>query len=97
MSSRLKKSDASEVLILRTRRFRKSDAVIRFLENENIPHRVLPLEEDSRAQELSRQWNLKSSAGIIIADQPVLSTDLLENGQIKNRKQTIKNVFEYAE
>lgn len=92
MSSRFKKPDASEVLILRTRRCRKSDAVIRFLEKENIPHRVLPLEEDSQAQELARQWNLKSSPGIIVGNRQIFAADILENCRIKNREQT-KQMF----
>lgn len=92
MSSRFKKPDASEVLILRTRRCRKSDAVIRFLEKENIPHRVLPLEEDFQAQELARQWNIKSSPGILVGNQTINVTEILKNCQIQNPEKT-KQMF----
>ncbi len=92
MTEHSRMQNEAKVLILRTQRCRKSDAVIRFLENENIPFRVLHLETEPQAQELARQWNLKSSPGIIVGNRQIFAADILENCRIKNREQT-KQMF----
>lgn len=77
-----------EIIILRTRRCRKSDLIIKFLETEQIPHVVKPLETDVEAQRIAKELNILSSPGIIVNGQVVNPYQLLENCQIKDREKT---------
>ena len=85
-----------EIIILRTRRCRKSDLIIQFLETEQVPHVVKSLETDAEAQRLARELNILSSPGIIVNGQVVNPYQMIENCQIKDRekaKELLKNLM----
>lgn len=46
-----------KILILRTRRCRKSDVIIRFLNEYNIPHIIKYVEDDEEAQNYLESLN----------------------------------------
>jgi len=77
-----------QIIIVRNRRCRKSDVVVRFLEQENIPHRVLFLGEDAEADRLAKQYHLKASPGIIINGQTVNPYHLIDKCRVKYPEQT---------
>ena len=77
-----------KILILRTRKCRKSDVIIRFLNEYNIPHIIKYVEDDKEAQELFKKFNLKASPGIIINNHIVNPYNLIENCRVKAPKQT---------
>ena len=90
----------SSILILRTRYCRKSNLIIRFLENYNIPHEVKSLETDPDAQKIAARLNILSSPGIVVNGQAVNPYELIENCQIKNpaeTKQLLQNLLEEDE
>ncbi len=80
------------VLIVRNRRCRKSDVVVRFLEQEGIPHRVLYLGEDTEADALAQQYNLKASPGIIVNGESVNPYHLVEKCRIKDPENAKKRL-----
>ena len=87
--------DSNFVLVLRTRKCRKSDVFLRFLQESNLPFEVKYLETDNEAQALARQFRIKSSPGIIINGR-LFSTpyQLIENCRVKEPykvKQAILN------
>ena len=77
-----------QIIIVRNRRCRKSDVVVRFLEQEHIPHRVLYLGEEAEADELAEQYHLKASPGIIINGQSVNPYHLVEKCRVKHPRDT---------
>jgi glutaredoxin len=79
---------ADQITIVRNRRCRKSDVVVRFLEQEQIPHRVLYLGEQEEADRLAEQYHLKASPGIIINGQTVNPYHLVEKCHVKHPRQT---------
>ncbi len=78
----------NKILILRTRRCRKSDVVTRFLSEHNIPHDIKYVEEDREAQELFKKFGLKASPGIIINGQTVNPYNLVERCKVKAPAET---------
>ncbi len=80
------------VLIVRNRRCRKSDVVVRFLEQEGIPHRVLYLGENAEADALAQQYNLKASPGIIVNGESVNPYHLVEKCRIKDTENAKKRL-----
>ncbi len=81
-----KKSNSSQIIILRTRNCRKSNLIIKFLEDEQVPHVVKSLETDAEAQWLAKELNIFSSPGIIVNGQAINPYQLIENCQIKDRE-----------
>ena len=77
-----------KVLILRTLRCRKSDVMIRFLEENKIPHIVKYVEEDKEAGELFKKHKLKASPGIIVSGHLFNPYKLIENCKVKNPHET---------
>lgn len=77
-----------KILILRTRRCRKSDVIIRFLNEYNIPHIIKYVEDNEEAQKLFRKFKLKASPGIIINGNTVNPYGLIENCQVKAPQKT---------
>ena len=90
--------NSNKVLILRTKRCRKSDVVIRFLEEENIPFEVKYLETDPEAQRLAKEFGIQSSPGIIVNGQLLFNPyQLIEKCRIKEpdkAKQRIQELLE---
>ncbi len=78
----------NKVLILRTKRCRKSDVVVRFLKENNIPHIIKYVEDDEEAQRLYKKYNLKASPGIIINGELFNPYSLVENCKVKNPEAT---------
>ncbi|NOZ62316.1 MAG: glutaredoxin [Calditrichaeota bacterium] len=83
-NAEMAKKSNKPILILRTRNCRKSNLVIRFLQNNNIPHEVKSLETDPEAQQIAKKLNILSSPGIVVNGQVVNPYELIENCQIKN-------------
>lgn len=88
------KTSNPKVLVLRTRSCRKSDIIIRFLEQENIPHEVKYLEDDPEAQALAKKYKIKASPGIIVNKQLLNPYQLLEKCRIKHPQQTRTLIFD---
>ena len=85
-----------EIIILRTRRCRKSNLIIKFLQAENIPFVVKSLETDAEAQRLAKELNILSSPGIIVNGRVVNPYQMIENCQIKDRvkaRQLLENLL----
>ncbi len=80
------------VTVVRNRRCRKSDVVVRFLEQEHIPYRVLYLGEDPEADQLASTYRLKASPGIIINGESINPYHLVEKCRIKH-PETVKRRF----
>ena len=80
----LKEFFVSEILILRTERCRKSDVIIRFLEKQNIPHKIKYLEKDADAQRLAKRYRILSSPGILAGGRLFNPYEWIENCQVKN-------------
>jgi len=78
------------ILILRTRKCRKSDVIINFLKNENIPHTVRYLDNDAEARQLAEKHNILASPGIIVNNQSVNPYHLVERCQVKEPEKTKK-------
>lgn len=79
------KMENKAIIILRTRRCRRSDLVIKFLQAEQIPFMVKSLEDDPEAQRLAQKFDIRSSPGIIVNGQVVNPYQMIENCQIKDR------------
>ncbi len=73
----------SEILILRTERCRKSDVMIRFLKEHNLPHKVKYLEKDPEARELAQKYRILSSPGILAGQTLFNPYEWIENCQVK--------------
>ncbi len=88
------------VIVLRTRRCRKSDVVLRFLNEHHIPHTVKYLETDKEAQQLAEKYNIMSSPGIIISGKTFNAYELVEHCQVKdpeNTREKFINLLKEAE
>ncbi|OPX32875.1 hypothetical protein B1H10_06840 [candidate division KSB1 bacterium 4484_188] len=92
MSENKSSQDGKKVLILRSNKCRKSDAIVNFLEREQIPHRVKILDKDPEAQNLAQEFHIQASPGIIINNQSVNPYNLVERCQVKDRENT-KRLF----
>ncbi len=82
-----------KILIIRTQQCRKSDVIIRFLKENNVPHEIKYVETDPEAQRLFKAFNLKASPGIIINNQSVNPYGLVERCKVKEPEKT-KKLFE---
>ncbi len=86
------KEKNGQVLVLRTRRCRKSDVVLRFLRENNIPHQVRYLETDEEARRLAEKHGIMSSPGILINGKTFNAYELVEHCQVKDPEKT-RNTF----
>jgi arsenate reductase-like glutaredoxin family protein len=81
------------VTIIRNRKCRKSDIVVRFLEKEKIPFKAFYLGEDKIADELAKKYSILSSPGIIIGKKTINPYDLLAHCKVKDPDLTKKLVL----
>ncbi len=80
------------ISIIRNRKCRKSDIVVRFLEKEEIPFKAFYLGEDKIADELARKHGILSSPGIIIGKKTINPYDLIAQCKIKS-PDSVKRLF----
>ena len=80
-----KNDSNNQIIILRTRKCRKSN-LIKFLEDEQVPHVVKSLKTGAEAQRLAKKLNILSSPGIVVNGQAINPYQLIENCQIKDRE-----------
>lgn len=78
----------SDIQILRTTKCRKSDVIINFLKNENIPHTVLYLDRNEEAAQLAKKHNILASPGILVNGQSLNPYHLIERCQVKDPEKT---------
>lgn len=81
------------ILILRTYKCRKSDIIINFLKEENIPHIVRYLDRDEEAQRIAKKFKIMASPGIIVNNQSVNPYHLVEKCRVKEPEKT-KRMFQ---
>ncbi len=81
------------IKIVRTRKCRKSDVIIKFLIENNIPHEIKFVESDPEAQEIYKTFNIKASPGIIVNDVSVNPYGLVEKCKIKDSGK-VRRMFE---
>ncbi len=79
---------ANKVTIVRNRKCRKSDVIVRFLEEDKIPFEVHYLGEEKIANELARKYGILASPGIIIGKKTVNPYELIEYCRVKNPEAT---------
>lgn len=72
------------VTIIRNRKCRKSDIVVRFLEKEKIPFKTIYLGEDKVADALAQKYSILSSPGIIIGKKTINPYDLIAYCKVKD-------------
>ena len=89
----MRKIPARTVTIIRNRKCRKSDIVVRFLEKEKIPFKAFYLGEDRIADELARKYSILSSPGIIIGKKTINPYDLIAQCKVKDPA-SAKKLFE---
>ncbi|MGB9736108.1 MAG: hypothetical protein ACPL1H_07745 [bacterium] len=86
----MRKIPARTVTIIRNRKCRKSDIVVRFLERAKIPFKAFYLGEDRVVYELARKYNILSSPGIIIGKKTINPYNLIAQCKVKNHNSTRK-------
>ena len=84
----------NKITIVRTHKCRKSDVIIRFLEENNIPHEVKFVETDPEAQKIFKIFNIKASPGIVINGQAVNPYHLIEHCKVKDPVNTKKMFYQ---
>ncbi len=90
----MEKQKSGKVIVLRTKRCRKSDVVLRFLNENQIPHTVKYLETDKEAQQLAEKYHIMSSPGIIINGKTFNAYELVEHCQVKDPDNTRKTFID---
>ncbi|OYV85202.1 MAG: hypothetical protein B7Z63_05825 [Ignavibacteriae bacterium 37-53-5] len=80
------------VIILRNRKCRKSDVVVRFLGQEQMSFEVRYLGEEKEADDLAKKYGILASPGIIINGTPVNPYQLVEHCKVKDAEGT-KKIF----
>ena len=80
----------NKVLILRTTHCRKSDVMIRFLEENNIPFEVKFVDKDNSAAKLAKEYNFKASPVIIVKEKTYNPYEIINNCKVQNAKE-LKN------
>ena len=76
------------IVILRNRKCRKSDVVVRFLGQEQMSFEVLYLGEKTEADELAKQYGILASPGIILNGTSVNPYELVERCKLKDPEGT---------
>ena len=89
----MRKISDRNVTIIRNRKCRKSDIVVRFLEKEKIPFKAFYLGEDRIADELAQKNNILSSPGIIIGRKTINPYELIAQCNVKDPA-SAKKLFE---
>ena len=89
----MRKASERTVTIIRNRKCRKSDIVVRFLEKEKIPFKAFYLGEDRIADELARKYSILSSPGIIIGRKTINPYELIAQCKVKDPV-SAKKLFE---
>ncbi len=80
------------IVIVRNRKCRKSDVVVRFLGQEQMAFEVLYLGEDKEADELAKKYGILASPGIIINGTTINPYQLVEHCKVKDSEGT-KKIF----
>ena len=80
------------IIIVRNRKCRKSDVVVRFLGQEQMSFEVLYLGEEKEADELAKKYGILASPGIIINGIAINPYHLVEHCKVKDAERT-KNLF----
>ncbi len=80
------------IVIVRNRKCRKSDVVVRFLGQERMSFEVLYLGEDKEADKLAKEYGILASPGIIINGTAINPYQLVEQCKVKDPEST-KKVF----
>lgn len=80
------------IMIVRNRKCRKSDVIVRFLGQEHLSFQVLYLGEDQKADELAKTYGILASPGIIVNGIAVNPYQLVEQCRIKDTEST-KDLF----
>lgn len=80
------------MLILRNRKCRKSDVIVRFLGQEQMSFEVLYLGEQKEADEFAKSYGILASPGIIINGKAVNPYQLVEHCRVKDPEGT-KRLF----
>ncbi len=96
----MNKQKSDKVIVLRTKQCRKSDVVLRFLNENHIPHTVKYLETDEEAQQMAEKYHIMSSPGIIINGKTFNAYELVEHCQVKdpeNTRETFINLLKETE
>ncbi len=89
--SRLMSIDLNnKIVIVRNRKCRKSDVVVRFLSQEQMSFEVFYLGEDKKADELAKKYGILASPGIIINSSAINPYQLVEQCKIKDAEGTRK-------
>ena len=83
-----------KILIVRNRKCRKSDVIVKFLKNENIPHTIMYLDDNEKARAIAKKYNLQASPGIIINGQAVNPYHLIEHCKVKDPVNTKKMFYQ---
>ena len=83
-------NSSDKITIVRNRKCRKSDAIVRFLEQEKIPFELFYLGEEMIADDLARKYGILTSPGIIIGGKTVNPYDLVEHCKVKDPDSTKK-------
>ena len=78
------------IVIVRNRKCRKSDVVVRFLGQEQMSFEVLYLGEEKEADELAKKYGILASPGIIINGTAVNPYQLVEHCKVKDAETTRK-------
>ncbi len=78
----------NKIIIVRTKKCRKSDVMLRFLRENNIPHEVKFVETDPEAKRLWGKFNLKASPGIIIGEKTFNPYELVKNCRVQQPEKT---------
>ena len=81
------------VTVIRNKKCRKSDIVVRFLEKEEIPFKAFYLGKDRIADELARKFSILSSPGIIIGKKTINPYDLIAHCRVRDPA-SAKKLFE---
>ena len=85
------------IIIVRNRKCRKSDVVVRFLGQEQMSFEVLYLVEDKEADELAKRYGILASPGIIINGIAVNPYQLVEHCKVKDAEGTKKMFLQLLE
>ncbi len=78
------------IIIIRNRKCRKSDVVVRFLGQEQMSFEVLYLGEDQEADKLATKYGILASPGIIVNGVAVNPYQLVEQCKVKDAEATKK-------
>ena len=85
------------IVIIRNRKCRKSDVVVRFLGQQQMLFEVFYLGEDKEADELAKKYGILASPGIIVNGVAVNPYQLVEHCKVKDAEGTKKMFLQLLE